>query len=73
MGNSDETKKTFSLSGKTGMWIGIGLLLGGVGLGAYALTKKNKSAKKQGKLAGCGKKKGKKSKKSGKRRKAIGF
>ncbi len=73
MGNSTtDTKKTFSLSGKTGMWIGIGLLAGGIGLGVYALTKKNKSEKKkQGKLAGCSSK-GKKGKKSGKR-KALGF
>lgn len=73
MANS-ESKSTISLSGKTGMWVGIGLLAGGIALGAYALTKKNKSAKKTGKLSGCGStKKGKKSKKSGKRRKTIGF
>ena len=71
MVGATEEKTTLGLTGKQLTYVGIGLLVGGIALGAYALTKKNKSKKAGKSLAGCGKKKS--HKKGSKRRKAISY
>lgn len=71
VGATTDDNKTFGMTGKTATYVGIGLLVGGIALGAYALTKKNKSKKAGKSLAGCGKKKS--HKKGSKRRKAISY
>lgn len=63
--------KTFGMTGKTATYVGIVLLVGGIALGAYALTKKNKSKKEGKSLEGCGKEKS--HKKGSKKRKAISY
>ena len=50
---TNDTKTGFSLSGKMGRNIGIGLLVCGLGLGGYAIYSHTKKSKKKGGATGC--------------------
>lgn len=69
--DSEEKKSGFTLESPTVKYIGIGLLVFGVGMGAYALIKNNKDKKSKGKLSGT--KKHNKRLSSGKRAKTVNF
>lgn len=69
--DSEEKKSGFTLESPTVKYIGIGLLVFGVGMGAYALIKDKKGKKSKGKLSGT--KKHHKRLSSGERAKTVNF
>lgn len=71
--DSEEKKSGFTLESPTVKYIGIGLLVFGVGMGVYSLIKSDKDKKSKGKGKLSGTKKDDKRLSSGKRAKTVNF